>query len=67
MTNHPGILALSILVAQYRQLSDDIDTLVVRILDEGVTYTEVGEILGYTRQRVHQLYGPSSASSSSPA
>lgn len=33
-------------------------TIAVRLRSQGMTYSEIGEVLGVTRQYVHQLIGP---------
>lgn len=43
-------------VEKYLAVSNELDDYVVTLLVGGSTYGEVASELGYTRQRVHQLY-----------
>jgi hypothetical protein len=43
-------------VEQYQRLGAAIDNLVLQALRAGASYQDIASRLGYTRQRVHQLY-----------
>lgn len=59
-----GLERLAILREEQRLLEDEVDVLVQRLADVGVSWAELGRHLGMSRQGARQRYGSQAAATS---